>query len=360
MIPSSGENPVNDTMTRGTEHTDAFGDYVDRLITVEMRNAAMPFGKIIPLYDAARREAGDVSLCLAAARGLHDRVSPGDTVLVVTGAGTQPLLPHGENDGPVGAAVIGRAVAEALGAVPVYVVETHHEPPVVAASEAVGLPVRELAITRALGTGASVVTAPVEQEAITPWAQALFDELRPAAVIAIERLGPNEAGVIHGSTGLAGWSPQVDLSPLFGEAHARGVFSIGIGDAGNEIGFGRIADVVREVQPHGRSCQCPCGRGMATVVATDVLIVAAVSNWGAYGLEAMLAHLVGRADLPHSPDMARRTIAECLGAGGLEALYCTRRWLVDGIDANVSVGLVAVLNEMVKISLSVPTTGPLH
>ena len=29
-------------------HMAAFGDYVDRLVTVEMRNAAMPWGKIIP------------------------------------------------------------------------------------------------------------------------------------------------------------------------------------------------------------------------------------------------------------------------------------------------------------------------
>jgi hypothetical protein len=256
--------------------------------------------------------------------------------------------------------VIGRAVAEGLGATPVYVVETHHEPPVVAASEAVGLPVRDLAVTRTVGVGASVVTAPVEQDAVADWAGRLLDELRPTAIIAIERLGPNEAGVIHGSTGLAGWSPQVDLAPLFAKAAERGVFSIGIGDAGNEIGFGRIADTVRDVQPHGRSCQCPCGQGMATVVATDVLIVAAVSNWGAYGLEAALARLTGRPDLPHSPATARRAIEECLRAGGLEALHCTRRWLVDGIDADVSVGLVAILNEMVRISLQVPTTGPLH
>jgi hypothetical protein len=351
---------VTQIQARPVEHTDTFGDNVDRLITVEMRNAAMPFGKIIPLYDAARQEAGDRSLCMAAARGLRERVGTGDTVLIVTGAGTQPLLPHGENDGPVGAAVIGRAIAEGLGALPVYVVETHHEPPMVAASEAIGLPVRDIAVTRAVGTGASVVTAPVAEDDVASWAERLFDELAPKAIVAIERLGPNDAGVMHGSTGLAGWSPQVDLSPLFTQAAARGVFSVGIGDAGNEIGFGRIADTVRDVQPHGRSCQCPCGRGMATVVATDVLIVAAVSNWGAYGLEAALANLLEHVDLPHSPDMARRTIDECLRADGLEALHCTRRWLVDGIDADVSVGLVHVLNEMVKISLSVPTTGPLH
>ena len=320
----------------------------------------MPYGKIIPLYDAARADAGGRSLCMAAAKGLRERVRPGDHVFVVTGAGTQPLLPHGENDGPVGAAVIGRALAEGLGAVPIYLVEEHHQAPIAASSNAIGLPVRDLAVTRRVGVGTSVLTAPVQQERVGAWAAQVYDEFRPAAVVAIERLGPNVAGIIHGSTGLAGWSPQVDLSPLFDEAQRRGVFSVGIGDAGNEIGFGRIVGTVREVQPHGGLCQCPCGQGMATTVATDVLIVAAVSNWGAYGLEAALASLLGRVDLPHTPAVACRVIAECLQAGGLEALFCTHRWLVDGIDADTSVGLVAVLNEMVRISLSTPSTGPLH
>lgn len=341
-------------------HMAAFGDYVDRLVTVEMRNAAMPWGKIIPLYDAARAEGGAVSLCMAAATGLARNIKDGDRVLIVTGAGTLPLLPRGENDGPVGAAVIARVLAEGLGAVPIYVTEEHHQLPVVMCSEAIGLPVRALDITLSMGVGSAAVTAPTEQQQVSSWAHELFDRHRPAALISIERLGPNRAGIIHGSTGLAGWSPQVDLTPVVEEARARGVFSVGIGDAGNEIGFGRIYPAVQEIQPHGRVCQCPCGQGMATTIATDALIVAAVSNWGAYGLEAAIARVIGRAELPHSPRTAGRMIQACLDAGGLEALHCTRRWLVDGVDADVSVALVSVLNEMVKVGLSAPTTGPLH
>lgn len=341
-------------------HTRSFGDNIDRLVTVEMRNAAMPYGKITPLYEAARAEAGGVSLSLAAAAGLVENVGAGDRVLVVTGAGTLPLLPHGENDGPVGAAVIARALSRGLGAVPVYAVEEHHVPPVLASSAALGLPVREPETALGLQVGASLVTAPTAQNEVAGWAARLFDELRPTAIVAIERLGPNAADIIHGSTGLAGWSPQVDLSPLFVEAAGRGVFSVGIGDAGNEIGFGRIADAVRQIQEFGRTCQCPCGQGMATVVATDVVIVAAVSNWGAYALEAALAHLLGDPLLPHTPPDARRANLDCLNAGGLEALHCTGRWLVDGIDTEVSLDMVRTLNEMVKISLQAPTTGPLH
>lgn len=73
-------------------------------------------------------------------------------------------------------------------------------------------------------------------------------------VIPNERLSPNEKGIIHGATGLAGWKPMVDLSPLIAEAERRGVFSVGVGDFGNELGFGRIHGAVKEIQPFGKRC----------------------------------------------------------------------------------------------------------
>jgi D-glutamate cyclase len=335
-------------------------EYIDRLVTVEMRNPGMPHGKIHLLYEAARAEGGGRPLTLRAAEGLREYVHRDDTVIIVTGAGTAPLLPKGENDGPVGAAVLARAVYWGLGATPVYVCEQHHVDPVIASSEAAGVTVRDYDLAKEKHLGGAIMAAPTTDDAIPGWADVLLDRLRPSAIISIERLGPNVEGIIHGATGLAGWSPQVDLAPLFKAAADRNIFSIGIGDAGNEIGFGRIADAVREIQPYGRRCQCPCEQGMATVVPADVLVVAAVSNWGAYGIEAALSLLLGRVDLPHTPEVARHMIMRCLEAGGLEAMHCTQRFFVDGIAGESSVSLVQLLAEMVRIGLENPDTGPAH
>lgn len=335
-------------------------EYIDRLITVEMRNRGMPRGKIAPLYEAARTEGGGRPLTLRAAEGLRGHVHRDDTVIIVTGAGTPALMPKGEDDGPVGAAVLGRAIYWGLGATPIYVCEQHHVDPVVASSEAAGVTIRDYEVARRHRLGGAVFAAPTVEDAIPRWTEELLDRLRPSAIISIERLGPNVNGVIHGATGIAGRNPQVDLAPLFEGAAQRGIFSIGIGDAGNEIGFGRIADAVREIQPYGARCQCPCGGGMATVVPTDVLVVAAVSNWGAYGIEAALSLLLGRADLPHSPVVAHQIIQRCLEAGGLEAMYCTQRFFVDGIAGESSVSMVQLLGEMVRIGLEDPDTGPAH
>src|SRR4029077_5822249 len=77
-------------------------EYIDRLITVEMRNPGLPHGMIAPLYEAARVEGGGEPLTYRAAQGFLDNVTAGDFVLINTGAGTGELIPNGENDGPVG------------------------------------------------------------------------------------------------------------------------------------------------------------------------------------------------------------------------------------------------------------------
>lgn len=68
-----------------------------------------------------------------------------------------------------------------------------------------------------------------------------------------------------------------------------GLTTIGIGDGGNEIGMGKIPwRVIR--------ANIPLGGLLACRVATDWLIVAGISNWGAYGLAAGVYHL--RRQLP--------------------------------------------------------------
>lgn len=353
--------PSKSTTETAPESARSMIEYIDRLITVEMRNPAMPHGMIGPLYDAARREGGGDPLTLRAASALLEHVGLHDVVLINTGAGTGELIPNGENDGPVGAAVLARAVYRGLGATPVFICEEHHVEPIVASSEAAGIGIRNLEVALRTHVGGAVVTTPTEDGLMEAWSDDLLDRLKPKAVIATERLGPNAKNVIHGSTGIATGRPLVDSSPLFEAAAKRGIVSIGIGDAGNEIGFGRITDEVQRIQdPWGRTCQCPCGGGMATVVPTDVLVVASVSNWGAYGIEAALSILLRQPNLPHTTEEEERIQLRCLEAGGIEALFCTQSFYCDGISGESHMALVRLLREMVRIHLEDPSTGPIH
>jgi hypothetical protein len=338
---------------------DIIGENIDRLVTVEMRNRGMNHGIIHRIYDEARREGGGRPITARAAEALANKVKPGNTILIVTGAGYAPEAPNGESDGPPGAAALARALFWGLQAVPVYVTEPCHAPPVVAASHAAGIMVRDADLAKNRRLGACLEIAPEDQPSVSEWACQLFDKHQPAAIIAIERLGPNEQGLLHYSTGVVPKN-HVDIAPLFDEARRRGVLSIGIGDNGNEIGFGRIHDFMKDFHPYGRRCQYHGGVGVPSVTATDILLPASISNWGAYGLAAMLAFLTKKIDLVQTPELERRIVTACLDAGGWEMRYCTSRFIVDGTEGESSMAIVQLLRDMVRVNVAEIDRGLSH
>jgi hypothetical protein len=99
---------------------------------------------------------------------------------------------------------------------------------------------------------------------------------------------------------------------------------------------------------------------MATIVPTDILIVAAVSNWGAYGIEAALAVLLRRPDLVHTPEVEERIMLRCLEAGGIEAVFCTQNFECDGISGEGHMAIVRLLGEMARVYLGEQSSGPIH
>jgi len=338
---------------------DIIGEYVDRLVTVEMRNRAMNHHIIGPIYDQARAEGGGRPISARAAQALFDGVRPGDRVLIVTGAGYAPEAPNGESDGPPGAAALAHALFWGLQAVPVFVTEPCHAPPVVASSQAAGIMVRDYALCRDRRMGAALATSPERQDDVQAWAAGLLDDYQPRAIVSIERLGPNEHGLIHYSTGVR---PQscVDLAPLFTQAAERGILSIGNRKTANEIGFGRIFDFMQSFHPYGRRCQYEGGVGVPTTVATDIFLPASISNWGAYGLCAMLAFLCRRLDVLYTPAIERDVLRACLDAGGWEMRYCTSRFIVDGTEGESSMAIIQLLRDMVRVNIAPPDRGLSH
>ncbi len=136
------------------------------------------------------------------------------------------------------------------------------------------------------------------------------------------------------------------------EARSDGVLTIGIGDGGNEIGFGMIRDAVREIQPHGSHCRCPCAGGVATVTSCDILVAAAVSNWGAYGISAYLGYLRRNADLLQDEEMERRVLESCAFAGGTDSIAGAQIPGVDGIPLGIHQAIVRMLHAIVASALS--------
>lgn len=331
------------------------GEYVDRLCSVELRfksvPGGLPAGTTHRLYEAARQHQGD-PLTYLAAKGLQERVRPGDVVFVITGAGTPPHLPKGETDGPPGAASLALALDLALGAKPVVMAEDHCLPGVVASVEAAGVAVLNEEMFGVRSHCARALTLPYGEET-RAFAAAQVERYQPKAMIFVEKGGPNEKGVFHTIMGTAKEPAVIAHAQHFVDlARASGIYTIGIGDGGNEIGFGQIHSAVKDIQPMGHRCACPCGAGVATVTSTDVLVAAAISNWGAYGVSAMLALLSERQEALQDEETELRILEACVREGAQDGAYARQISYVDGTSDRAQQALITLLHQAVSNGLT--------
>ncbi|HVI84793.1 MAG TPA: glutamate cyclase domain-containing protein [bacterium] len=326
-------------------------DSIDRLTCVEMRIPGIDRGIVEPLYRAARAAQGGSPLALRAASLLRERVRADDAVLVITGAGVPPYLPYGETDGPPGAVALARAIGRGLGARTVLVTEPHYMPGLRAAAAAAGLPVLDDDLAEQRPGAVVMRTFPVDDQEGRREAEALVAHYHPAAVIAVEKLGPNAKGVIHSLRGVDGTAHTGKAHHLIQVAQAREVPTVGFGDAGNELGCGLIYDTVRRVLQYGAKCQCPCGDGMATTVKTDVLVISNTSNWGAYGTAACLALLMHDVALLPAPDEERRVIEQCAQHGAGDGMVGLPIPWVDGTSTDVQEAMLTMLRMIVTNGL---------
>ena len=314
---------------------------IDHLITAPMSNWTILKGiPLRTLYDASRRQAGK-PLTLAASELLAQRIGQGDRVLLVSGFIMRDYgLP--ETDGPIGAAVLARALALGIGAVPVGVSEASVLPCLEACFAAAGLIPASLDDLSRGRNRCGFVDFPVEASAATAAARRILDALDPKAVVAVERPGAGADGEYHGGGGfdISSFTAKTDV--LFAMARERGIATIGIGDLGNELGMGVIAPEVR--------AHVPMGDTIAARLAADVAVVANISNWGAYGVAACLAAMLGNDAIFHDGAEERRLIDACVAAGAIDPVGGQRRAWVDGTDATANAAMVELLRSVVVLS----------
>jgi hypothetical protein len=249
---------------------------------------------------------------LGAARALR----PARRVLIVTGFSVEAGMP--ETDGPPGAAVLGRALRR-LGATVHY------------ATDPVCVPVLAAAL-KTLDEPPDVAAYPDDADA----AGEVLARERPTHLVAIERPGRSRSGDYLNARGhsIAAWTRPIDALFLARRGARPGPVTIGIGDGGNEVGMGNVrARLAREGALTAR---------IASVVRTDHLVVAGVSNWGAYGVVAHLGRLAGR-PLLHDAALESRLIAACVAAGASDGLTRRREPTVDGLSAATHAAVVTLL-----------------
>lgn len=333
------------------------GETIDRLVTSEIRcSGREDRGNVVPLYESARRKLGVRSLSLLAANRIIKEVNAGDNVILITGVGVMPFLPHGETDGPPGVASIARAVRLGLGALPIFVLGDRDTDSVRYTVKAAGLNVEEYNEARATYTATStIVSFPyTNKEESEKIAVAILDEYVPRAVISVETIGPNKKGIKHTSSGVDLERSQKlpGLEYIFSEANARGILTIGCLDNGNELGSGTIEEDVRRIAPSADVCQCPCRGGAACVIKSEIPFPAATSNWGAYGIAAMVAFLLKKPEVLQDASTERRMMEACVMTGGVDSQTAIATPTVDGISGDTDACLITILHAVIEIGLS--------
>ena len=255
--------------------------------------------------------------CDQAARYVLDH--PGK-VAIITGFYILTAGQH-ETDGPPGAIAMGNALQE-LGNQVNYVTDCHTAP----------------MMRKWLGDRADVVDFPIAgEEESRAAARKLLDELRPDLLITIERCGRNANGVYLNmlSRDITEYTARLDY--LF----EHGVPSVGIGDGGNEIGMGNMAEHIPPVD------RLPDEPAISTV---DRLVIASVSNWGGYGLVAAMSRQAGRNLLPSIEEDAR-LITEMVDDGAVDGGSGQNRYYVDNFTLEENGELLGLLHEKVEEAL---------
>jgi len=302
------------------------GQTLDDLANLDPRG----YGVCRILYDAARGAMGG-PLCMRAAKGLARAARPGDFVYLLTGF---VLAPFGkaETDGAVGAALLARALAKGLGAVPVLVCPQEAVQAARALADLCGLP------------GCRVIAFTKDAKEAPARAGALLAEAPPAAVVSIEAPGADAAGAYHNAAGSDVTALEAKLDAIFLACQQRGIPTVAIGDLGNEIGMGAIAaQLARYV---------PC-RPAAT--AADHLITATVSDWGCYALIAALAFLRGDAGVMHGAEL-ERAACETAAHNGLIDMTGESVPAIDGFGPEINMPIVTLMRECVRKALALRET----
>lgn len=333
----------------------AIGEAVDRLVTVPMSNWTILKGlPLTDVYHAAREKAGGEPLTMLAAQKIREAVEPGETVLILSGFLIANWVKP-ETDGPVGAAALARSIDVGLGGVPVMLCEELCKNVMEKTCQAAGLIVCDsMEEARAGGRNRKTIVMdfPLEHEEAKKEAIRILDELKPKAVISVERGGWNEKKEYHSGMGYNVSANTAKLDYLFLEAQNRGIFTLGIGDLGNELGMGFIKEEIKRSIPNAEKCLCPCDGGIACDVSADIGIMCNISNWGAYGVSACLAALCGEVEVLHSPEVERFMIRECVRAGAIDSASGMHRSYVDGEPEEINAMIIRLLHRILEHRVS--------
>lgn len=242
--------------------------------------------------------------CERAARLILE--NPG-TVLIGTGF---PVAGSFESDGPIGAIAL-------------YQILSHldYQPKFVCAPP----------LSKILSKGFDTCEIPIMTwEKSKKMVREILKNLNPSLIVSVERPGVTENGRYYNmhAEDISAFTAKYDL--FFNYATCP---TIAFGDGGNEIGMGNVHAILAHM-------------GITPSVTTcDELVISTVSNWGVYGVIALMSHQLKKDLLDLIQTEA--TAGDLLANGSVDGVTTRPELSEDGFPINVGVTIIQQLRENV-------------
>lgn len=320
------------------------GENLDQLMNLDPRG----YGVCRILYEGARKFTGE-PLSIHCARELKNQLKENDVVYIITGF---VLLPnyHAEMDGIISSMLLCRALVKAYGVKPVIICPKENIGAVKNLAPVVGLhfysDLKELK-EFPISVGAYEFTKD-EEEAVKQ-TEELLSLMPPKAVIAIEAPGANGKGVYHNAIGKDLSILESKTDYLFQKCKEAGIWNMAIGDLGNELGMGAIAEHLQNYVPYMEEdgCICGCKGGSMSNVAADHIMTATISDWAGYALIAATAYLNHDLSIMHTVQLEKEAIKVASNSGMVD-MYGWLEYAIDGIAMEFHLHLVELMRLCVE------------
>jgi len=186
----------------------------------------------------------------------------------------------------------------------------------------------------------ALINMPLGDEVdVEKMAKFIRDEFNPSVIISTERCGRASDGKYKNMKGVDIGSHTAKIDEVF-QILDKQSYSVAIGDGGNEIGMGNLA---LEINKHLALDPCQ--------VMVDTLLIATVSNWGAYGL---IAELGIQAQVPSVLPSAKTQydfVKSIVSMGAVNGMSGVPECIVDGFDLQEEKQIMSDLYQYVAEAL---------